>query len=102
MPLTENELIVARSWVGQEVTDDALNERYERLGSLNAVIEETLRVQATELAKRPANVSLPSGLTVSTSHNITEARQRLEKFLASGGVNATSPGVTRLKRKDRR
>jgi hypothetical protein len=109
MALTPEELAAARAWIGTEETDQALEARYERLGSLDAAVEECLRQQYTELLETPGNLSLPSGLSVTFQANMQGLEKLLKEFKASGGIEAslagtqgTVPGVTKLHRADRR
>lgn len=104
--LTDAQLAVVRSWVGPTVTESTLNERYTRLGSLDAVILEELRTQLANLIDQPSQVSLPGGLNVTIGQNITAIQQLLAKFESSGGTDGTPDvarvGVSRLRRPDYR
>lgn len=106
--LSADELAAARAWIGTEETDQALSARAERLGSLDAAILEVLRTNLTELIEQPSSTSLPSGLSVTITQNITALEKLIKDFQASGGVEAslagtaTVPSVTKLHRADRR
>lgn len=108
MPLSTEQLASARAWVGTEVTDTELSARYDRLGSVDAAVSEELRSQLTTLLEQPSSVSLPSGLSVQITQNITALQQLIKDFKTSGGIDATlegtspTPGVSKLHRTDRR
>lgn len=87
MPTTPEQLKTARSWIGESETSDIFNERFDRLGSLDLAIVESLRSQIGVLeSDQPASFGLPSGLNASFSSNITELKDTLEKFIAGGGT----------------
>ena len=100
MPLTDEELRAVRSWVGESVTDEVLNERYDRLGDIDAAVEEELRSQAVALSQRPSNLALPSGLSVAFGQNMTLAEDRLKQFKASGGIGTPGVNVVKMHRRD--
>ena len=102
MPLTDDEMMAARSWIGETVSDETINERYDRLGDINLAIEEELRSQSVAMAQRPTNLALPSGLSLGFGQNITAAESRLKDFLSSGGVSSIGVKITKLYRKQER
>ena len=106
MALTADELTAIRAWVGNEPTDAELNERYDRLESLDAVVEETLEAKLALLLEQPSSVSLPSGLSVTITQNMTEMRQTLKRFKNTTSLDdpiaGDIPGVSKLHRADRR
>lgn len=90
MPATADELKVARSWIGTTETDDVFNERYDRLGSLDAAIKESLRTQLAKLIlDQPAGLSTPDGLNVQFGENIRTLSARLAEFSSEGGSAGT-------------
>ena len=101
MPLTDDEMTVVRSYVGPTESDATLNERYDRLGTIDLAIEESLRSQLAVLRAAPASVRLPSGLSVNNSNNIEALQKALDKFIANGGTSGVA-GVTRIVRTDYR
>lgn len=86
MPLEDNDFTIIRSWVGETPTDDDLEERFDRLGQVNMVIEETLRYQLAKLTEQPASMTLNDGTSVSYSDNINALRETLRRFFAQGGI----------------
>ena len=104
MPSTPDELKAARSWIGSTSaeSDAVFDERYDRLGSLDAAITESIRSQISVLVEDPSDIRLPSGLAVRTNENIKQLERRLEDFLAIGGVEGSGANVSRLLRTDPR
>lgn len=108
MPATANDLKVARSWIGNSESDATFNERYDRLGSLDAAITESLRSQLAALLESPAGLGTPDGLNVQTGENIRTLRGLLAEFLATGGtvedetILAGGAAVTQVSRPDYR
>lgn len=104
MPATSDELTVARSWIGSVAaeSDIVFNERYDRLGSLDLAIEESLRSQLAIFNEPPAFLRLPSGLQVDFSSNIKLLQDQLKIFLATGGTTGGIPAISRLVRPDYR
>ena len=107
MPLTTEQLSVVRSWVGSTPTDVVLNERYTRLLSLDAVVRESLRTQLSGLLAQPGNITLPSGLSITTQANITSLQSMIKEFENAPSLDDTTAinkGVSfsRLHRKDSR
>lgn len=99
MPLSTSEMLVVRSWVGTTPTDVQLNERFDRLGTVEDTVEETLRAQLSELLGQPASLSLPSGLSVNYGENIRSIKEKLSDIKK---VIGGSGGITRLYRPDYR
>lgn len=88
MTPSDDELIVARSWIGTTEDEDVFIERCERLGSLDSAIVESLRAQLASLVlDSPASVSTPSGLSINQSENIKALQASLEEFLSIGGTD---------------
>lgn len=105
--LTIDQVSLIRSWVGEVVTTDELQERFDRLASIDKVIEETLRYRLGILVvDEESSVRLPSGLAVNTSKNIDALTDRLALFLSSGGTeedeSVLGSGVFKLDRTDYR
>lgn len=107
MPLSPEQLEEMRSWVGTIPTDDELQARWERLQSYNAVIEETIRIITNDLARRPASVTVPGGLSISSGENLRYYQDLLKRFQAGQGMDedplagVSGPGsTTRLVRSD--
>lgn len=87
MPLTDDQLVVVRSWVGEVVDDQTLHDRYDRLQTLDATVEEELRSQLAVAIDQPTQVSLPSGLSISKQQNLMSAEKRLKDFLSFGSLD---------------
>lgn len=103
MPATADELKVARSWIGNTETDAEFNERYDRLGSLDSAIEESMRAQlAVMVLDQPGSVATPDGTSVNFGKNIDALRANLEDFLDSGGASGLSTSITKIVRSDYR
>lgn len=100
MPFTNDEMQVVLSWTGTGETEAKLNERYERLEDMDAVIVESLRYQIAVLRSSPASLRLPSGLSINTSDNIKALEEALGKFVAQGGTSGSATNVTKLVRAD--
>lgn len=109
MPATTNELTYARSWIGSEESDATFNERYDRLGSLNEAILESLRAQrAAFVLDQPASVTTPDGMSVSFGDNIKALDELIDKFanfadLPNGSEDADAgsditPSIAKLSR----
>lgn len=109
MPTTADELIVARSWIGNTETQSAFDERFDRHflelgdreGSLESAIEESLRAQLQAMVlDRPASMSLPGGISASFGENMRILKENLEKFTAT--VGSGSVKISQLIREETR
>jgi hypothetical protein len=99
MPASEDELKVARSWIGTTETDDVFNERYDRLGSLDDAIAESMRAQlAVLLMDQPASLSTPDGTSVNFGKNIDAMTARLQEFLDTGGSDSIDTSIAKIHR----
>lgn len=100
MPATSDELKVARSWIGTTEDDDTFNERYDRLGSLDDAIAESLRAQLAVLVlDQPAQVSTPDGTSVGFAANIKALQESLAEFIDEGGTDeASTTSIARITR----
>lgn len=83
--LTQDQLRVVRSWVGQTADESVLQERYARLDDLDGVILEEMRAQYAELIAQPSTISV-DGLSVSYGENIRALRERINDFIKVGGT----------------
>lgn len=108
MPVTEAELILARSWIGNTETEDVFNERYDRLDSLDAAILESMRAQLSAMVfDQPSGLSTPDGLNLQYGQNIQTLRDMIKTFIAAGGTvedetGPSGPGLVKLERVDYR
>lgn len=103
MAPTAEQLTVARSWIGTKETEIVFTERFDRLGSLDPAILESMRAQLTMMTLNPSSVTLDDG--TSFSFTASELRKNIAEFLAIGGTDGLpdegGPGknVTQLNRK---
>jgi len=106
--LTEGQVRVARSWIGNSEALEVFQERFDRLGSFDDALTESLRAQLAGYAlDSPGQFSTPSGYSQNTTENIRSLKETLAKFLASGGTDSvadagTTVHVTALRRPDYR
>jgi len=100
MPTTPDEMKVARSWIGTTEDDATFNERYDRLGSLDSAITESLRAQLAVLVlDQPASISTPDGTSVQFAANIKALQENLALFLDEGGTEvADNTSIARISR----
>lgn len=92
-------MTVVRSWVGSKPSDDELEERFERLGTVEDTIRETLRAQLSTVLENPASLSTPSGLSVNYGENIRTLKERINEL---NDVAPSGSGAAVLYRKDYR
>jgi hypothetical protein len=94
MPLTSDQLTLARSWIGNTEEDDVFGERFDRLGTLygfnertlDRAIEESLRAQLAVLTlDQPTSVTV-GDLSLSFGQNLIALQSTLKDFLAKGGT----------------
>lgn len=106
MPLSDEQLAVIRSYVGNLATDGDLEDRYDRLGSEEEVIVETLRARLAVLVlDQPANISVPDGPTIGTAANIAALQKSLEDITRQGlnpAGSRSGTGVVKIYRPDYR
>lgn len=99
MPATPDELKVARSWIGTSESDATFHERYDRLGSLDEAIAESLRAQlAVFVLDQPTSVSTPDGTSVNFSSNIKALQEQLASFLSVGSGSTLGTSVAKIAR----
>ncbi len=79
---------VVRSWVGTSESDESINERYDRLGTVDETIIESLRSQIAAMTlDAPAQLTDSSGFSVNYSANITALNKTLNDFINRGGTD---------------
>jgi hypothetical protein len=100
MPTTTDQMKVARSWIGTTEDDATFNERYDRLGSLDLAIAESLRAQLAVLVlDQPSSLATPDGTSVNFAANIKALQDNLAQFLDTGGTDeTTSTSIARISR----
>lgn len=99
MPATSDELKVARSWIGNTESEATFNERYDRLGSLDEAIAESLRAQLAVLVlDQPASVSTPDGTSVGFAPNIKALQENLASFLEVGSGSTLGTSIAKIHR----
>lgn len=103
MPATADDLTLARSWIGTWETDDAFNERFDRLNAdLDAAVAESLRAHLSSLVSQASSITVED-ISLSFSQNIIALEKLIETFRDvdlndDGVVSDASVGVTRLAR----
>jgi hypothetical protein len=75
--LSETQLAWLHSEVGTRLTDEQLQERYDRLGSVRDVALEALRERRTELIDSPLDVSVVGVASVNNAENVKAIERRL-------------------------
>jgi hypothetical protein len=88
--LSDNDMKVVRSRVGDGPSDEVLDERYDRLGSVDEVIRETLAARLASLLDRPDTFNVPGEYGESRGGQI----KALQDELAGG---ATASGVPQVR-----
>lgn len=91
--LTEGELALARAELGTTMNEDDLQERYDRLGDVNAAVSEVLRQRLSDLLLDPASFNTPD-YGQSTSENIKALQAQLERV---GGTAGTVGGLSTVR-----
>ncbi len=99
MDTTDDDWAVAQSWIGTKETREVFDERFDRLGSRDLAVQESLRAQLAVLTGNPASFSLPSGLSVSQGENIRALREQLTKITDLIGAGPTGVVVNKLVRR---
>lgn len=85
-PLTDDEWAAATSWIGTSITREEFEARYNRLGSVDQAIIETITYIISKMNGQPGSFSLPSGLSVTTSENLRAWQSILASFQSRGGL----------------
>lgn len=107
MPLAEADLLVIRSWVGATPTDDAIEDKYDRLGTIDGVIIEVLVEKEQALIDQPSSISSPDGSSISFTSNLQAIRTKIRDFQKLGGTagsadEAPQSNLVRFYRRDYR
>jgi hypothetical protein len=76
MALTTDQIKLMRRWVGRRPDDAALQDGYDRLGSLTETVREVLQTRRADLIADPASYSVPGEYSQDTRANL-EAIDRL-------------------------
>lgn len=84
--LSADQLKVVRSRVGDNPTDEELNERYDRLGTVDEVIRETLEYRLANLLDRPDSFTVPGEYSESRGGQIKALQDAIAE---AGGGNST-------------
>lgn len=58
MPMTTDQKFDARRWVGNSPSDATLDDNYDRLGDVRAVIREILETRRAEFMRQPASFAI--------------------------------------------
>lgn len=99
MPTTSDQMKVARSWIGTTESDATFDERYDRLGSLDSAITESLRAQLAVLVlDQPSSISTPDGTSANFAANIKGLQDALQEFLGGGTAGSITTSISRIRR----
>ncbi len=86
MDLTDAQLLYLRSELGSTIDESALQDLYDQLGNLPAVVLATVRTRLATLTASPASMTLPGVYSRDVSANI-RALQAQETRLAAEIAN---------------
>lgn len=101
--LTTAQLNVLRSYVGDQVTEVVLQERYDRLDSnLSEVVLETLRHRQAQYYNDQATSVSVDGLSVNYSQQISQIQTLIDEFVDQNGIDddLSSASGTRVSQLD--
>lgn len=84
-PITEEQELVLRVWVGEDILLSELQAYYDEFNSFDATVRAVLTKQLTTLIQEPSQITVP-GLSISQGQNITALRQLIADFNAAGGT----------------
>lgn len=88
MPLSSEDLIWVRRWVGDQPADAVLNAAYDRLLDRGAVAREVLDTRLANFVRSSASLSIPGDVAYNNAKNIDALQDMLvdlETELAAGG-----------------
>lgn len=100
MPMTEEQIIETRRQVGNAPDDAALNDTYDRLGDVDAVVLEVLELRYAELERTPESFSIPGEYSQSTGKNLEALGARISAL--GGGPGAGVVEIVQPERPDGR
>lgn len=79
--------------MGTSESDAIFNERFDRLGTLDLAIVESLRAQLAVLTlDQPSSITTPDGTSASFSENIKTLQKTLANFIDIGSEGDESLG----------
>ena len=104
MAISEDDLIVLRSWVPWDPPSDTdLEDSYDRLGGIYQVAEEEIRKQLQTVLSGPDSFSIPGDYSESNSARIQALERRMSKasmLAEQERREASGAGAARLTRAD--
>lgn len=91
-----------RAWVGSAWPSSDIEDRYEALGTFDAVVTQILNQQIADLSNTPSSISVP-GFSISNTQNLQSLEETLRRFKAGGGtdldvVTSAYPGTSQMVR----
>jgi hypothetical protein len=92
MALTTDQLEWLHSEVGQSVTDETLNEKYDRLASVRDVAIECLRERRAQLLEHPKQVTVDGVASITYAENIKALERRLTALTQLDDDPSDDPG----------
>jgi hypothetical protein len=95
MALSDETLLVLRTWVGDDPTDSYLEDLYAALGSYDEVVRAVINRKIAVLAEQPSSISVP-GLSISNGQQLMALQELLKRFNSSGGTGLDADSSTGL------
>lgn len=85
MPLTAENRVLVRGWVGAEPDDAALDALYDQFLNHDAVVDHVLRNRIATLSLEPSSVTVP-GLSISHGSDLQALQELYKNWKASPGL----------------
>jgi len=85
-PLTADQELALRVWVGDDPTLEYLQSIYDLTESLNETVVYVLNRKIALASEEPASLSVP-GLSISWGNQLQNLQQLLKSFLATPGLD---------------
>ncbi len=76
--MTDDELELVRTWVGDTPSDAELQEIYARVEDLATVVRQVLRKRLANLLAQPASLSVPGEVSINNAANIAALQNSLD------------------------
>lgn len=83
--LTDDQLVYLHDHLGADADETDAQDRYDRLGDLDAVIVEMLKRRISDLSNTPAQFSVSGEYSQNTSENLKALQTKLADF--KGGLS---------------
>ena len=93
--LSDAQLAYLHVHLGTAADEDDAQDRYDRLGDLDAVVVEQLRLRLSDLEATPAQFSVSGEYSQSTAENIKSLNEKLKGFMLSGSANVAQVRLSR-------